>query len=91
MCSGELISDSCVVSLLFSSLFVFFLQNDTFFTELFNFQVLTGPNASGKSSYLRQIALLTIIAQIGIASKGERSRGQKLTRAAMSSLFLAFL
>ncbi|KAK2193937.1 hypothetical protein NP493_4g02025 [Ridgeia piscesae] len=34
-------------------------------SEESNFVVITGPNMSGKSTYLRQIALLQIMAQIG--------------------------
>ncbi|XP_068095301.1 mutS protein homolog 4 isoform X2 [Hyperolius riggenbachi] len=41
------------------------VPNDTFLSEGSNFIVLTGPNMSGKSTYLRQIALCQIMAQIG--------------------------
>ncbi|KAI8981084.1 muts domain V-domain-containing protein [Pilobolus umbonatus] len=39
--------------------------NDTFASFSSNFQFVTGPNMSGKTTYLRQIALLSIMAQIG--------------------------
>jgi DNA mismatch repair protein MSH4 len=42
-----------------------FIANDAFATESCRFQIITGPNMSGKSTYLRQIALLSIMAQIG--------------------------
>lgn len=42
-----------------------FIPNDTFITEASNFHVITGPNMSGKSTYLRQVALLTILAHVG--------------------------
>lgn len=41
------------------------VPNDTFTSLSSNFQFITGPNMSGKSTYLKQIALLTIMAQIG--------------------------
>ena len=42
-----------------------YVSNDTIFTEKENFVVLTGPNMSGKSTYMKQIALISIMAQIG--------------------------
>ncbi|KAM9324666.1 mutS protein homolog 4 [Gastrophryne carolinensis] len=41
------------------------VPNDTFLSEGSNFIILTGPNMSGKSTYLKQIALCQIMAQIG--------------------------
>ncbi|KAG9467940.1 hypothetical protein GDO78_014030 [Eleutherodactylus coqui] len=41
------------------------VSNDTFISEGNNFIILTGPNMSGKSTYLKQIALCQIMAQIG--------------------------
>ena len=42
-----------------------FVANDAFASQTCRFQIITGPNMSGKSTYLRQIALLCIMAQIG--------------------------
>lgn len=42
-----------------------FVANDAFASQTCRFQIVTGPNMSGKSTYLRQIALLSIMAQIG--------------------------
>ncbi|MFZ1321143.1 MAG: DNA mismatch repair protein MutS [Ignavibacteria bacterium] len=43
-----------------------FIANDTF-ADITNSQILilTGPNMSGKSSYLRQVGLIILLAQIG--------------------------
>ncbi|KAM3914999.1 mutS protein homolog 4 [Leptodactylus fuscus] len=41
------------------------VPNDSFISEGKNFIILTGPNMSGKSTYLKQIALCQIMAQIG--------------------------
>ncbi|KAF9915240.1 MutS protein msh4 [Lobosporangium transversale] len=42
-----------------------FVPNDTYVSAANTFQIISGPNMSGKSTYLRQVALLTIMAQIG--------------------------
>jgi len=42
-----------------------FVPNDVFFNEDQQIILLTGPNMAGKSTYLRQIALLVIMAQMG--------------------------
>jgi len=43
-----------------------FISNDTYLSNNDNqFIVLTGPNMSGKSTYLRQVALVVLMAQIG--------------------------
>ena len=42
-----------------------FVSNNTLITETERFIVLTGPNMSGKSTYMKQIALISIMAQIG--------------------------
>ncbi|XP_037355926.1 mutS protein homolog 4 isoform X2 [Talpa occidentalis] len=41
------------------------VPNNTYITEGSNFLIITGPNMSGKSTYLKQIALCQIMAQIG--------------------------
>ena len=42
-----------------------FVSNNTELTEKERFIVLTGPNMAGKSTYMKQIALISIMAQIG--------------------------
>ena len=44
----------------------FFTSNDTFLDIKENrLIIITGPNMSGKSTYMRQVALITLMAQIG--------------------------
>jgi DNA mismatch repair protein MutS len=42
-----------------------FIANDIYFDENQKLIILTGPNASGKSCFIRQIGLIQILAQIG--------------------------
>jgi DNA mismatch repair protein MutS len=42
-----------------------FVPNDAQFDQHERIQIITGPNMSGKSTYLRQVALITLLAQIG--------------------------
>ncbi|KAG0612973.1 hypothetical protein M758_6G066700 [Ceratodon purpureus] len=42
-----------------------FVANNAFISEASNTMIVTGPNMSGKSTYLRQVVLITIMAHIG--------------------------
>jgi DNA mismatch repair protein MutS len=42
-----------------------FVPNDAVFEEGERVRVITGPNMSGKSTYLRQVALISLLAQMG--------------------------
>lgn len=42
-----------------------FIPNDTNFSQDCHTMIITGPNMSGKSTYMRQVALITIMAHMG--------------------------
>ena len=42
-----------------------YIPNSIFMDEERDIQLITGPNMSGKSTYLRQLAIIVILAQIG--------------------------
>ena len=43
-----------------------FVENDTYLDKRDNrLSIITGPNMAGKSTYMRQVALITLMAQVG--------------------------
>ena len=42
-----------------------YIPNSIFMDEERDIQLITGPNMSGKSTYMRQLAIIVILAQIG--------------------------
>ena len=43
-----------------------FVENDTYLDKEENrLSIITGPNMAGKSTYMRQVALITLMAQVG--------------------------
>ena len=51
-----------------------FVPNDLYLDADRRFLVVTGPNMSGKSTYLRQAALITLLAQVGSFVPAEAAR-----------------
>ncbi|KAI9038336.1 MutS family protein MSH4 [Aspergillus affinis] len=42
-----------------------FIPNDAYVTQQSRFQIITGCNMSGKSTYIRTLALMTVMSQVG--------------------------
>ncbi len=51
-----------------------FTPNDTRLTSSERMQVITGPNMGGKSTYMRQVALMTILARMGAPVPAKAAR-----------------
>jgi len=51
-----------------------FVPNDTHFAQDEAILVITGPNMAGKSTYLRQVALIVLLAQIGSFVPADEAR-----------------
>jgi len=51
-----------------------FVPNDTIFEEGEIVRIITGPNMSGKSTFLRQVALIVLLAQMGSFVPAGKSR-----------------
>ena len=51
-----------------------FIPNDTHLNEKENLIIITGPNMAGKSTYIRQVALLVIMAQMGSFIPAQKGR-----------------
>jgi DNA mismatch repair protein MutS len=54
-----------------------FVPNDTLLNnQEHQILIITGPNMAGKSTYLRQVALLIVMAQIGSFVPARRRRSE---------------
>lgn len=78
LCRPQLIDDAVLVikggrHLLQELTVDAFVPNDTFSTSMKNISIITGPNSSGKSVYLKQIGIITYLAHIGAYVPCERA------------------
>jgi len=51
-----------------------FIPNDVTLTEQERMMIITGPNMAGKSTYMRQVALITLLAHIGSFVPAEKAK-----------------
>lgn len=51
-----------------------YIPNDTRFTGKERLLIVTGPNAAGKSSYIRQVAIIFLLTQMGSFVPAEKAR-----------------
>ena len=57
-----------------------FIANDTNLTDQESLWIVTGPNMGGKSTYLRQVALINVLGQIGSFVPAQRANLSVLDR-----------
>ena len=50
-----------------------FVANDTHLNQQQRMQIITGPNMGGKSTYMRQVAVITLLAYVGSYVPAERA------------------
>ncbi len=57
-----------------------FIPNDTYLTNETRMQIITGPNMGGKSTYMRQVALITLLVHICGYAPAQKMRFGKIDR-----------
>lgn len=62
-----------------------YIPNDLTMDEDTSIYLITGPNMSGKSTYMRQMALIAIMAQVGSFVPAEAATLPILTRSSPGS------